>query len=86
MALSAGERDALAVIADRAAAEDPEYARRLAAFGGYEVSPLGAPSKWTAFPVAVVGVILALGALAVPFFTASDHPQTAKTQGVIISR
>ncbi|MDX6740553.1 DUF3040 domain-containing protein [Actinocorallia sp. A-T 12471] len=61
--LSAAERAAVAELAGRVAAEDPEFARRLDRFGGYDVSPLGLPSRWTAVPAALVAALIALGAL-----------------------
>ncbi|WP_026410916.1 DUF3040 domain-containing protein [Actinomadura oligospora] len=69
MALSAGEHRTLAEIARRVAADDPEFGRRLSAFGGYETSVLGLPSGWTLVPVALVGAILVAGFLVVSVMT-----------------
>jgi hypothetical protein len=65
--LTAVEQAAMAGIARRIAVEDPQYADRLSRFGGYEVSPLGMPSRWAALPVAIIGAILAFGVLFVVF-------------------
>ncbi|MEV4252939.1 DUF3040 domain-containing protein [Spirillospora sp. NPDC049652] len=58
MGLTAGEHKTLAEIARRLTADDPELGRRLSAFGGYETSVLGLPSRWTLVPVALVGALL----------------------------
>lgn len=60
--LTAAERAAIADLARRTAARDPGLARRLDGFGGYEVSPLGLPSRWTALPAALVAAVIAVGA------------------------
>lgn len=62
-ALTGEELAAMAEIARGVAAEDPEYAERINRLGGYDVSPLGPPSKWVAVPVAIVGALLAVGVL-----------------------
>ncbi|GAA2591240.1 DUF3040 domain-containing protein [Actinomadura fulvescens] len=58
MTLSAAERRVLDEIAEGTAAEDPEYSRRLSAFGGYEGSALGLPSRWALLPVLLVGLLM----------------------------
>jgi hypothetical protein len=81
MALSVNEQRVLNEIADRMAAEDPDYARRLSQFGGYETSALGMPGKWVALPVAILGIVLA--AMAGLFFAVSTHgvtPNVAQIQ------
>ncbi|RFU38011.1 DUF3040 domain-containing protein [Actinomadura logoneensis] len=73
MALTAGEHRTLAEIARRLTAEDPELGRRLSAFGGYETSVLGMPSRWTLVPVALVGALL-VGAFLVMSVVSAGRP------------
>ncbi|GAB3664831.1 hypothetical protein GCM10027589_29130 [Actinocorallia lasiicapitis] len=61
--LTEHERAAVAAMARHVAAEDPEYHDRLNRLGGYELNPLGLPSRWAALPVAIIGAILAFGVL-----------------------
>ncbi|MEU5880702.1 DUF3040 domain-containing protein [Spirillospora sp. NPDC047279] len=58
MGLSAAENRVLNEIARRTAAEDPEYTRRLSAFGGYDSSVMGLPSRWALLPVVLVGLLM----------------------------
>jgi hypothetical protein len=59
MTLSAREQEVLTGMARRPAADDPGYAHRLAAFGGYAASPLGLPSRWVLLPaLLLVGGVL----------------------------
>ncbi|WP_067812022.1 DUF3040 domain-containing protein [Actinomadura kijaniata] len=70
MALSRAERRTLDEIARRVAAEDPEYARRLSAFGGHEAGALGLPARRSLLPVVLVGVLLAVSFAAFAVATA----------------
>ncbi|MFI6519592.1 DUF3040 domain-containing protein [Spirillospora sp. NPDC050679] len=72
MDLSVAENRMLEEIARRTAADDPDYARRLNTFGGYEASALGLPTRWTLLPIALVGALLVLGFLAASFATARN--------------
>ncbi|GAA3232023.1 hypothetical protein [Actinocorallia longicatena] len=82
--LSAAEQAAVTAIARRMSDDDPAYARRLSHLGGYEINPLGLPSKWAAFPVAVVGALLALGVLFAAVVMDSGAAERAKgTDGVV---
>ncbi|MFC6886305.1 MULTISPECIES: DUF3040 domain-containing protein [Actinomadura] len=78
MPLSETESRALERLARRTAAEDPEYARRLAAFGGYEASPLGLPSAWTLLPV-VLAVLLLLAVLFAAALAGHRHTAPSHT-------
>ncbi|MFC5184654.1 DUF3040 domain-containing protein [Actinomadura harenae] len=69
MALTAGEHRTLTEIARRLTSDDPEFGRRLSAFGGYETSALGLPSRWTLVPVALVGALLVGAFLVVSVMT-----------------
>ncbi|MBW8483282.1 DUF3040 domain-containing protein [Actinomadura parmotrematis] len=64
MELSQAENRVLEDIGRRIAAEDPGYAARLSAFGGYEGSALGMPSRWTLLPVVIVGLLMVAGLVA----------------------
>lgn len=81
MALTAGEHRTLTEIARRTAADDPEFGRRLSAFGGYEASVLGLPSRWTLIPVALAGVLLVGAFLAVSVMTAGSGAPSGADAG-----
>ncbi|GAB2852439.1 hypothetical protein GCM10022221_59830 [Actinocorallia aurea] len=82
--LSAAESAAVAALGRRLAAEDPGFARRIGGFGGYETSPLGLPTRWTAVPAALVAVLIA--ALALLGATAAEAPAPGSVhQGTINS-
>ncbi|ROO84167.1 hypothetical protein EDD29_1684 [Actinocorallia herbida] len=72
--LSAAESAAAAALARRFASDDPELARRLDTLGGYETSPLGLPSRWTAVPAALVAALIAIGALFGMTVSADETP------------
>ncbi|GLW65035.1 hypothetical protein Arub01_32790 [Actinomadura rubrobrunea] len=61
MALSPSERRILDELAERTAAEDPDYARRLATFGRHEPSAPGGPSWRVPVPAVAAGALLAVG-------------------------
>ncbi|WP_067487561.1 DUF3040 domain-containing protein [Actinomadura hibisca] len=72
MSLSVAESRMLEEIARRTAADDPDYARRLDTFGGYEASALGLPTRWTLLPLVLVGALLVLGFVAASLATARN--------------
>lgn len=78
MALSVGEQRILDGISRQVAAEDPEFHRRLAAFGAGDGSPLGFPGRWIVLPVAMaIMVLVAMVALFVAVGTTRTAPDTA---------
>ncbi|MFG2001233.1 DUF3040 domain-containing protein [Spirillospora sp. NPDC048911] len=79
MGLSAAEHRVLDEIAERTAAEDPAYGRRLAAFGGYEGSALGLPSRWALLPVVLVGLLMLVVFFAAVIATASHDDGAGST-------
>ncbi|MEO5878032.1 MAG: DUF3040 domain-containing protein [Streptosporangiaceae bacterium] len=84
-ALTGREMRAMREISRQMTAADPGYAERLNTLGGYEHSPLGMPSRWAALPVAVIGVLLAVGVLFTTVFLDGQGPEV-DTSGTVVQQ